>query len=109
MVGLFDQQLFVEDGGKSLRSFGPIGGPIPLHRYRSFKKTKTEERIDRIEAIAAKLGLPRAVLAARRDGRRSRAGTGAADARSARGRVQRSRSVSRIALSNRARRQTCDR
>jgi hypothetical protein len=60
--GLFDQQLFVEHDGKHFGPFGPIGGPIPLHRYRSFKKTKTEERIDRIEAIAAKLGLPRAVM-----------------------------------------------
>jgi hypothetical protein len=54
--------LFVEHDGKHFGPFGPIGGPIPLHRYRSFKKTKTEERIDRIEAIAAKLGLPRAVM-----------------------------------------------
>jgi hypothetical protein len=60
--GLFDQQLFVEHDGKPFGPFGPIGGPIPLHRYRSFKKTKTEERIDRIEAIAAKLGLPRTVM-----------------------------------------------
>jgi hypothetical protein len=60
--GLFDQQLFVEHDGKHFGPFGPIGGPIPLHRYRSFKKTKTEERIDRIEAMAAKLSLPRAVM-----------------------------------------------
>ena len=60
--GLFDQQLFVEHDGKRFGPFGPIGGPIPLHRYRSFKKTRTEERIDRIEALAAKLGVPRAVM-----------------------------------------------
>ena len=52
--------------------FGPIGGPIPLHRYRSFKKTKTEERIDWIEAIAAKLGLPRAVMDGGQDPRPTR-------------------------------------
>ena len=44
------------------RTLRPAGGPIPLHRYRSFKKTKTEERSDRIEALAATLGLPRAAL-----------------------------------------------
>jgi hypothetical protein len=60
--GLFDQELFVEHDGKRLGPYGPIGGPIPLHRYRSFKKTKTEERADRIEALAATLGLPRAAL-----------------------------------------------
>lgn len=60
--GLFDQQLFVEHEGQRFGPFGPIGGPIPLHRYRSFKKTRTEERIDRIEALAAKLGVPRAVM-----------------------------------------------
>ncbi len=62
MGGLFDQQLFVEHEGKRFGPFGPIGGPIPLHRYRSFKKTRTEERFDRIEALAAKLGVPRAVM-----------------------------------------------
>lgn len=60
--GLFDQELFVEHDGKRFGPYGPIDGPIPLHRYRSFKKTQTEERIDRIEALAAKLGLPRAAL-----------------------------------------------
>ncbi|VTZ26373.1 transposase [Methylocella tundrae] len=60
--GLFDQELFVEHDGTRFGPYGPIGGPIPLHRYRSFKKTKTEERIGRIEALAATLGLPRAAL-----------------------------------------------
>jgi hypothetical protein len=60
--GLFDQELFVEHDEKRYGPFGPIGGAIPLHRYRSFKNTKTEERIGRIEAMATTLGLPRSVF-----------------------------------------------
>jgi hypothetical protein len=39
-----------------------VGGPIPLHQYRAFKKTPTQQRADRIEAIAEQLALPRAAL-----------------------------------------------
>jgi hypothetical protein len=39
-----------------------VGGPIPLHRYRAFKKTRTEQRADRIEALAEELALPRAAV-----------------------------------------------
>jgi hypothetical protein len=42
--------------------FYPVDGPIPLHRYRKFKKTRTQERADRIAALASELGLPRAAL-----------------------------------------------
>jgi hypothetical protein len=35
-----------------------VGGPIPLHRYRTFKKSPTQ-RADRIEALAEQLALPR--------------------------------------------------
>jgi hypothetical protein len=60
--GLFDHELYVEHREQRFGPFGPIGAPIPLHRYRSFKKSAADERIDRIEALAAKLGLPRAAL-----------------------------------------------
>ena len=36
----------------------PAGGPIPLHRYRRFKKTATQQRADRIEDLAGKLSPP---------------------------------------------------
>jgi hypothetical protein len=39
-----------------------VGGPIPLGRYRRFKKTAYEKRAERIEALAAKLNLPQAAL-----------------------------------------------
>ncbi len=60
--GLFDNELYVEKDNQRYGPFYPVDGPIPLHRYRKFKKTKTEERADRIAALALKLGLPRAAL-----------------------------------------------
>ena len=42
--GLFDNALYVEHGERRFGPYEPVGGPIPLHRYRSFKKTKTQQR-----------------------------------------------------------------
>ncbi|WP_232432257.1 hypothetical protein [Chamaesiphon minutus] len=39
----------------------------PLHRYRKFKKTRTQERADRIATLAKQLDLPRASLAGNTD------------------------------------------
>jgi hypothetical protein len=60
--GLYDEQLFVEHGDRRYGPYAPIGGPIPLHRYRSFKKTRTQTRVERIEGLAEHLALPRAAL-----------------------------------------------
>jgi hypothetical protein len=60
--GLFDQDLYAELGEQRFGPYSPIGGPIPLHRYRKFQKTKVEERADRVADLAARLGLPRATL-----------------------------------------------
>jgi hypothetical protein len=60
--GLFDNELYVEHGEKRFGPYAPVGGPIPLHRYRSLKKTRAEQRADRIDALAAKLALPRAAV-----------------------------------------------
>jgi hypothetical protein len=40
----------------------PVSGPIPLYRYRAFKKSPTQQRADRIEALAEQLALARAAL-----------------------------------------------
>jgi hypothetical protein len=53
--GLFDHELYVEHGEKRFGPYAPVGGPIPLHHYRSFKKTRAQTRADRIEALAAGL------------------------------------------------------
>lgn len=60
--GLYDDQLYVEHGERRYGPYAPIGGPIPLHRYRSFKKTPTQKRADRIEGLAEHLSVPRAAL-----------------------------------------------
>ena len=56
--GLFDNELYVEHQGQRYGPYTPVGGPIPLHRYRSFKKTKKTKRAERIEKLAQQLGLP---------------------------------------------------
>ncbi len=55
--GLFDNELYVEHGEQRYGPYVPIGGPIPLHRYRKFKKTKTEKRLEKLEALAETLVL----------------------------------------------------
>lgn len=60
--GLFDQDLYVEHGERRYGPYSPTGGPIPLHKYRKYQKPKSEERADRVAALAERLGLPRAAL-----------------------------------------------
>jgi hypothetical protein len=60
--GLFDRDLYVEHGERRYGPYVPIGGPIPLHRYRRMHKTHSEERADRVAVLAERLGLPRAAL-----------------------------------------------
>lgn len=55
--GLFDNELYVEHDTQRYGPYSPINGPIPLHRYRKFKKTKTEKRLEKIEALAKSLVL----------------------------------------------------
>jgi hypothetical protein len=56
--GLFDNQLYIEWQDKSYGPYYPVSGPIPLHTYCSRKKTKKEERVERIESLAKVLNLP---------------------------------------------------
>lgn len=65
--GLFDNELYVEKDGTRYGPYLPVDGPIPLHRYRKFKKSQTQERADRIAALAQGLGLPRAALEGNRE------------------------------------------
>ncbi|WP_139295188.1 DDE-type integrase/transposase/recombinase [Planktothrix tepida] len=60
--GLFDNELYVEHGERRYGPFLPVDGPIPLHRYRSFKKTRTQKRAERIESLAKQLSLPNSVI-----------------------------------------------
>jgi hypothetical protein len=60
--GLFDQELWVEHGEERYGPFLPVGGPIPLHRYRKHRKSRREVRADQVGLLAGKLALPRAAL-----------------------------------------------
>ena len=62
LFGLFDNELYVEFQGQKHGPFYPTTEPIPLNTYRSFKKRKIEKQIDKIEALAKQLSLPRSVL-----------------------------------------------
>jgi hypothetical protein len=60
--GLFDQELWVERGEERWGPYHPVGGPIPLHRYRKHRKSRREARADKVGELAAKLSLPRSAL-----------------------------------------------
>ncbi len=60
--GLFDNELYVEHQDYRYGPYAPIGNPIPLHSYRSFKKTNTQKRADRIKALAEQLTLPASAI-----------------------------------------------
>ena len=65
--GLFDNQLYVERDEQRYGPYYPVDGPIPLHRYRKFKKSRTQERADRIAVLAKQLDLPRSALTGNTD------------------------------------------
>ncbi len=60
--GIFDNELFVEFKERRYGPYSPSGGPIPLHRYRKFKKSELDKKADRVEALSAKLVLPKAAM-----------------------------------------------
>lgn len=62
--GLFDDELYVEYNGERFGPYRPVSGPVPLHRHRAFKRTKADERAERIRSLADQLGLPIAALSA---------------------------------------------
>lgn len=65
--GLFDQELWVEFGEERSGPFLPVGGPVPLHRYRKHRKSRREVRADQVDALAGRLSLPRAALSGEAD------------------------------------------
>jgi hypothetical protein len=60
--GLFDDEMYVEFDGEKFGPYQPVSGPIPLHRYRAFKRGKIEENADRIRKLAERIGLPISAL-----------------------------------------------
>ena len=60
--GLYDNELYVEYDGDHLGPYRPIDAPVPLHKYRNFKKTKFEQRAERIDKLAAQIQVPKAAI-----------------------------------------------
>jgi len=60
--GLFDHELFVEWNDKRFGPYRPVGGPIPLHRYRKRTKSKREKRADVVASLAEEISIPKAAL-----------------------------------------------
>ena len=65
--GLFDQELWVEHGEERFGPYHPIGGPVPLYRYRRHRKSRREVRADRVGELAQQLALPRSALSGEED------------------------------------------
>ena len=55
--------MYVEFDDEKFGLYRPVSGPVPLHRYRAFKRRKTDERADRIRALADQFDLPINALA----------------------------------------------
>lgn len=49
--GIFDSELYVESGNERFGPYRPVGGPIPLNRYRASKRTAAEKRVDKVETL----------------------------------------------------------
>lgn len=60
--GLFDDEMYVEFSGETRGPYYPVSGPVPLHRYRTFRRGKAAERADRIHALARQLNIPISAL-----------------------------------------------
>lgn len=65
--GLFDQGLYVELGEERFGPFLPVGGPIPLHRYRKHRKSRREVRADAVADLAKIISIPRSALSGEDD------------------------------------------
>lgn len=65
--GLFDQELFAELGEDRYGPFQPLGGPIPIHRYRKHRKSRREHRADQVTQLAEQISLPRAAVSGEAD------------------------------------------
>ena len=60
--GLFDDELYVEFEGERSGPYVPVSGPIPLHRWRAFKRGKVAETAERLRALADQIGVPISAL-----------------------------------------------
>lgn len=62
LLGILDCEIYVEHNNVRYGPFKPDGGPIPLHTYKKFAKTKREKLADRIEDLAKVIKIPRSAM-----------------------------------------------
>jgi len=60
--GLFDHDLYIEHRKERHGPYRPLGAPVSLERFRRHRKTRREEKAERIDALARRIGLTRAAL-----------------------------------------------
>ena len=60
--GLYDDELYVEYNDERFGPYHPVSGPIPLHRYRSFKRTRADEQTDHLRELSKQINLPEAAV-----------------------------------------------
>lgn len=49
--GLFDEEMYVEFTGETWGPYYPVSEPVPLHRYRTFRRGKAAERADLVSML----------------------------------------------------------
>lgn len=62
LLGILDNEIYVEHNNVKHGPYKPDGGPIPLHSYRKPAKTKREKLADRIEDLAKAIKIPKSAL-----------------------------------------------
>lgn len=62
LLGVFDNELYVEFKGEKYGPFYPSKGPIPLHTYKRPLKTQKEKDADDIGHLAKTLSVPLSVM-----------------------------------------------
>lgn len=60
--GLFDHDLYAEHREERHGPYRPLGAPVSLERFRRHRQTRREQKADRIDALARRIGLPRSAL-----------------------------------------------
>lgn len=62
LLGLLDNEVYVEFNEQKMGPFYPSNGPIPLNSYRKHPKTKTEKLADEIASLAQSISVPLSVM-----------------------------------------------